>query len=346
MLSGIMPATDTKRATLSIPDVARMLGVSNMTVSRVINDLPGVGPATRERIQAFLRENDFMPNASARALKSGRSRSLGYLTLASEMRGPMMDTLLALQRAAGNAGYSVTVVSLDEIKEETVLSGRAQLMANSVAAVVVVSPENSSAPALQLLARHVPTVGIWTPADGIPAIAAPDNERGAEIATRHLIELGHERIGHISGIADWMGTDHRLLGWRTVLKKAKLPTDAVVEGAWTAKSGFDAMIRLWETHRPTAIFAASDTMALGAISAAHQLKLRVPQDLSVVGYDDLPEAAFYTPPLTTIVQDFAHVGERAFDAVRVLLGDVEVDEAKPVIEPQLVVRQTTAAPLR
>lgn len=344
MLPSAMPPNEKKRSTLSIPDIARKLGVSNMTVSRVINEAPGVGDATRERVKAFLRESDFMPNFSARALKSGRSKSLGYLTLASQMTGPMMDTLLALQRSAAEAGYSVTVVSLDKIDEETVLSGRAQLMANSVAAVVVVSPENSSAPALKLLARHVTAVGIWTPSEGIPAIAAPDNERGALTATQHLIDLGHKRIGHISGIADWMGTDHRLLGWRSALERAGLPSDAVAEGQWTPRSGFAAMKRLWELHRPTAIFAASDSMALGALAAAREHGLRVPEDLSIVGYDDLAEAEFFAPPLTTIAQDFAHVGERAFEAVQVLLGERERDPGTPIIEPKLIIRQTTAAP--
>lgn len=342
-----MPIVNSKPLTLSIPRIAKALGVSNMTVSRVINGRPGVGAETRERVKAFLREQDFVPNASARSLKLGRVHSLGYLTLASQMRGPVMETLLSLQRAAGRAGYSVTVVSLDEITEETVLSGRARLMANSVAAVVVVSPENSSAPALELLARRVPTVGIWTPASAIPAIAAPDNEHGAMLAARHLIELSHQRIAQISGPKNWMGTDHRLLGWRRELDAARLSTRAVVEGDWSARSGFEAMLDLWARHRPTAVFAACDTMALGAIAAARHLRLRVPDDVSIVGYDDLAESKFYSPPLTTIAQDFAHVGERAFEAVMALLGEINEKPVTAITEPRLVVRETTSpAPKR
>jgi DNA-binding LacI/PurR family transcriptional regulator len=338
-----MPTVMRKPSALSIPGVAKALGVSNMTVSRVINDMPGVGAETRERVKAFLREQDFVPNATARSLKLGRVRSLGYLTLASQMLGPVMETLLSLQRAADRAGYSVTVVSLDEITEETVLSGRARLMANSVAAVVVVSPENSSAPALELLARRVPTVGIWTPASAISAIAAPDNEHGAAIATRHLIELGHERIAQISGPKNWMGTDHRLLGWRRAMDAAGLSTHAVAEGDWSAASGFEAMSILWARHKPTAVFAACDSMALGAIAAARHLRLRVPDDLSIVGYDDLAESRYYSPPLTTVAQDFAHVGERAFEAVLALLGETDGDAAPPISEPKLVIRETTAS---
>jgi DNA-binding LacI/PurR family transcriptional regulator len=327
-----------------LADIARLAGVSNMTVSRVINGGTNVAAATRARVEDIMRAVDFAPNAAAQALRAGKARSIGFLSITSELVGALAKVLVRLEQCARDEGYAVTVATLDEINEVTIRQARRQFRQNGVEVVVVISPMIDSRPALELLARDFPCVGIWTPPGVMTPVPAPDNERGGLLATQHLIDLGHREIAHISGPKGWMETERRVRGWRTALDAAGLPARPPVEGDWGPASGYAAALEILADPSVTAIFVACDAMALGALEAARSLGRSVPGDLSVVGYDDIPEAQFYFPPLTTMAQHFYELGERAFHVAMQAIRVEETPVAQAELDPPLIVRGTTAPP--
>jgi DNA-binding LacI/PurR family transcriptional regulator len=326
-----------------IVDVARIAGVSNMTVSRVINDLPGVGDDTRLRVRAVMAELGFEPNWLGRALKTGRSKSIGVVCIGTPLFGPTA-TLFGVEQAARSGGYSTNVISLASITSSSLRAALIRLKAQQVAAIIVISPMSSSAEALRELPADIPTVAIWAPADVGVSVAGMDHQAAAATATRHLLEIGHATVWHISGPSGWTGAEQRMLGWRHALEEEGRDIPEPIVGDWTAQSGYSAGLRLLQDPRVTAVFAASDQMALGLLRAAYERGLRVPEDLSVVGYDDGPDSAFFSPPLTTMRQDFARLGSRAFDLAMSAVNGLPAPEYADTDAPQLVIRQSTAPP--
>jgi DNA-binding LacI/PurR family transcriptional regulator len=332
----------------SLKDVARVAGVSAMTASRVANGGPGVGDETRSRVLRVMAELDFVPNATARALKTGRAPALGYLALASQMQGSLLRTLESVEHTAREHGYGLMVASFPTIDADTVRLAQAQFQRDAVDAVIAISPLNESAEALALIAERIPTVGLWTPAGPVESIAADDNELGAQLATEHLLSLGHETVWHIAGPRGWMATDHRLAGWRRALEAAGRPVPEprhAEHPLWSAEAGFTEAMTLLADPDVTAVFAADDRMALGTLHAAARLGRAVPGDVSVVGYDDIPESGFYLPSLTTVHEEFELLGEAAVHAALARIGRDVSRERRP-IEPWLVTRATTAPPAR
>ncbi|MBF8192596.1 LacI family DNA-binding transcriptional regulator [Nonomuraea sp. K274] len=328
-----------------IAEVARVAGVSNMTVSRVINDQPGVGARTRARIRVIMEELNYRPNSTARALKTGRPTSIGIICLATTLYGPAV-TLFGVEQAARAAGFSANVISLNAITKVTLEQATAQLRQLPVAATIIISPLSSSAESLRDLPDEPPTVAIWAPSDLDVSVAAVDHEHAAAAATQHLVSLGHETVWHVSGPLGWTGAEHRVAGWRRALEQADRPVPEPVEGDWTARSGFEAGLAILRDRAVTAVFAANDQMALGVLRAARVLGRRVPEDLSVVGYDDGPDSAYYSPPLTTIRQDFTLLGERALQLALARIGHPARPAPDTLVEPELVIRESTAPPPR
>ena len=168
-----------------------------------------------------------------------------------------------------------------------------------------------------------------------------DQKLGARLAVAHLISLGHQRIGHVSGPLDWIDGQARVEGWREELAEAGLPDDLLIEGDWSAGSGYRIGQQLAEQRDATAVFVSNDQMALGLLRAFGEKGVRVPEDVSVVGFDDQPESAYFMPPLTTVRQDFEELGKRCMDLMR-----AQIEEGAAggtlVVEPELVVRASTA----
>jgi DNA-binding LacI/PurR family transcriptional regulator len=326
-----------------IVDVARIAGVSNMTVSRVINDLPGVSDDTRMRVRAVMSELGFEPNWLGQALKTGKSRVIGVVCIATELYGPTA-TLFGVEQAARASGYSTNIVSLDTITDASLRSAIRWFRALRVEAIVVISPMSSGAEAVRSLSDDIPTVAIWAPADVGVMVAGVDHPAAAAEATRHLLDLGHETVWHISGPPGWTGAQQRILGWRNALEQAGRRIPEPYAGDWTASSGYTAGMQLLENPAVTAIFAASDQMALGVLRSAYERGIRVPEDLSIVGYDDGPDSAYFSPPLTTMKQDFGRLGARAFAIASALAEGTPSPAAQEVYAPELVVRQSTARP--
>jgi DNA-binding LacI/PurR family transcriptional regulator len=331
---------------MGMADVAAHAGVSHQTVSRVVNGHPNVAPATRERVLRVIAELGYRPNTAARALVTGSTRTIGLVTSHINQYGPA-QTLLGLEKAARAAGYSLSVAILDDDSEDAMREAVDRFVAQSVDAVVALSTYGQAVEALGHFEAPVPLIAVQAGRDPDRPTVWVDQEVGAALATRHLLQLGHRTVHHVTGPQDSLEARGRTVGWRRELVGAGAPVPDLLYGDWWPSSGHAAGRELAASMRAgrrsgeevTAVFVANDQMALGVLNAFHEEGLSVPGDISVVGFDDVPEAAYYTPPLTTIRQDFAELGRRGVQSVLARLHG-EAFLAAPVM-PRLVVRSST-----
>jgi DNA-binding LacI/PurR family transcriptional regulator len=322
-------------------DVARLAGVSHQTVSRVLHDSPQVRGDTRERVLAAIRQLDYRPNSVAQALATGRSKTLGVVSFDTTLYGPA-STLLGIEQAAHDAGYAVSVNSLRSLNRGTVLAAIQQLRSQGVDGVAVIAPVRAGVDALRHVRPGFAVVAVEAGPNASIPVATVDQVAGAAAATRHLLNLGHTTVWHLAGPADWNDADERIVGWKSVLKAAGAQIPALLRGDWTARSGYEVGQNLLQIPMLTAVLVANDQLALGLLRRLHEAGREVPRDLSVVGFDDIPEAAYFTPPLTTVRQDFAELGRRC---LRILLARIEgeTEPTRVVVAPELVVRASSGA---
>jgi DNA-binding LacI/PurR family transcriptional regulator len=337
---------DARRRTAVMADVAKLAGVSHQTVSRVINDSAHVRPETRRRVLAAMRQLDYRPNPAARALVTGRTRTLGVVSFDTTLYGPA-STLFGIEQAAHAAGYFITVASLLALDRASVTSAIERLRVQGVDGILVISPQENAAEALVNLPADVPLVAVEAgPEQSVPVVAV-DQFGGAASATRLLLDLGHRTVWHLAGPRDWLEAQQRVAGWRSVLADAGAEAPPVLAGDWSPRSGYELGRRLAADPSVTAVFVANDQMALGVLRALHEHGRQIPGSVSVVGFDDIPEAQYFTPPLTTVRQDFGEMGRRAMG----LMLDVMREPAAPsepparlTVAPELVVRRSTGPP--
>ncbi|AYF97352.1 LacI family DNA-binding transcriptional regulator [Protaetiibacter intestinalis] len=320
----------------SIRDVARVAGVSHQTVSRVLNNHPSIRDTTRQRVLEVMAELQYQPNRAARALASSRSRTIGILSAMSTDYGPA-SIMTSVEAAARANGYWVSVANIDPSVEGSISDALAQLRAQAVEGIVVVAPQVRVFEALATLPLDIPYVTLQSTSDDGHALFF-DQYAGARLATRHLLELGHRGIYHLSGPQDWIEADARMQGFLDELNAWDAPTTAPILGDWSADFGYFAGRELLRVRDFTAVFASNDQMALGLLHALRDGGVDVPGEVSVIGFDDIPEAAHFWPPLTTVRQDFPELGRRA---VAFLLGELDAEGAH-TIAPQLMVRNSTA----
>jgi DNA-binding LacI/PurR family transcriptional regulator len=334
-----------RRRPAVMSDVGRLAGVSHQTVSRVVNGSPHVRAETRQRVIAAMRELGYRPNSVARALATGRTNTLGVVSFDTTLYGPA-STLCGIERAAHEAGYFIIVASLEALDRESIGEAIERLRLHGVDGILVIAPHEEAADALLHAPGDIPLAAVEAgPAGGVPVVEV-DQFAGAAAATRHLLDLGHETVWHIAGPTDWLESRKRMEGWRTTLVQAGADAPAPLIGDWSASAGYELGRRLSSDRRMTAVFVANDQMALGVLRALHESGRQIPSEVSVVGFDDIPEAPYFTPPLTTVRQDFDEVGTRS---VRTLLGTMENGERLPpgsMVQPELIVRASTAAPPR
>jgi DNA-binding LacI/PurR family transcriptional regulator len=332
---------ETRARAANIFDVARLAGVSHQTVSRVINSHPSVRPGTRQRVEDAIAQLRYRPSTAARALVTRRTRTVGLITSGTPDYGPA-STVLGVVAAARSTRYTVSISSLSDAGPDAVRSAVESLLGQAVEAVVLVSGRRSALEAVQALQLEVPLV-VVDPSSRSPFRAvAIDQYAGARAAVRHLVELGHQRILHLAGPVDAMDAAERLRGWRDQMAEARLLTEPPGTGDWTPDSGFAFGTEIADRRDFSAVFSANDQMALGLIHALTARGVRVPEDVSVVGFDDIPEAAHFAPPLTTLHQDFDALGR---DIMTVLLDELDDTGSSPAPGvPWLVVRRSTAAP--
>lgn len=326
-------------------DVAKLAGVSHQTVSRVLNDHPNVREQTRLRVRAAIAELGYRPNKAARALVTGRSQLIGVVTLNSTLFGPA-SMLSAVERAAAEAGFAVSVGSVNDLDRGSISDAVERHLDHGVAGIVVIAPVVAANAAVDEIPHGIPLVTI----DGDPqrstALATVDQVAGARDATRHLLDAGHRTVWHVSGPVEWFDSAGRIEGWERALRAAGAEIPPLVQADWTAAAGYRAGQMLARMPDVTAVFAANDHLALGILRALHERGRRVPQDLSIVGFDDVPEAAYFIPPLTTVRPDFAAVAKGSMALLLSQLESGRSTDERRTIAPTLVVRDSVAPPRR
>jgi DNA-binding LacI/PurR family transcriptional regulator len=324
-------------------DVAKLAGVSHQTVSRVINSSEHVKADTRELVLAAMQLLDYRPNSVARALATGKSKTLGVVSFDTTLFGPA-STLFGIERAAHQAGYFISIVSLLALDRTSVLDAVERLRAQGVDGILVIAPQTDAARTLSELPAGLPVVAVEAgPNEGVPVVTG-DSFAGATLATQHLLDLGHRTVWHIAGPTDWLEAQQRVAGWRSTLEAAGAWVPPALVGDWSAKSGYELGRGLAANPEVTAVFVGNDLMALGLLRMLHEEGCELPAALSVIGFDDMPEAAYFTPPLTTIRQDFTEIGSRGF---YLLLDEIESggrSSDRVTVPPELIVRESTARP--
>lgn len=324
-------------------DVARLAGVSHQTVSRVLNNHPNVRADTARRVRAAIAELGYRPNRAARALVTGRTQLLGVVGLNTTLYGPA-SMLAAFEQAAAAAGFAVSVGNVADLDRESVTAVVERHLDERVAGIVVIAPVESAAEALEALETDVPMVTI----DGDPRRPMPgvtvDQGMGARIATQHLLDAGHPTVWHVSGPAGWFDSAGRIAGWEATLRDAGVEIPPVFPADWSAAAGYRTGTMLARIPEVTAVFAANDHLALGILRALYERGRRVPEEVSVVGFDDVPEAGYFIPPLTTVRPDFRAVADQALQLLLSQLSAQVWPTERVELAPRLVVRRSVAAP--
>ncbi|MEU8301179.1 LacI family DNA-binding transcriptional regulator [Micromonospora sp. NPDC048909] len=327
----------------AMTDVARLAGVSHQTVSRVLNGHPNVREQTRLRVRAAIAELGYRPNGAARALVTGRSQVIGVVAQNTTLYGPA-SLLAALDQTAAEEGFAVSVGSVRNLDHRSISAAVERHLSHRVAGIVVIAPVESAGEALERLPKDVPLVTV----DGDPRRPVPlvtvDQVAGARAATQHLLDAGHRTVWHVSGPADWFDGAGRIEGWRAALLAAGVEPPPLMPGDWSAASGYRCGRLLARMPEVTAIFTANDHLALGVLRALHESGRRVPDEISVVGFDDVPEAAYFIPPLTTVRPDFDAVARAS---LQLLLAQIESGTGgalRQTIAPTLVARGSVAPP--
>lgn len=323
----------------SMHDVATRAGVSHQTVSRVLNGFAGVRPQTKADVLAAIEELGYRRNNAARSLVLGRSQAIGVLVPNTPNFGPTAS-LYAVERAIREAGFQALVTVTPEDKE-SVTGGLDFLFNHAIEALVVLAAVGNVLDVIDAYDIHVPVAYLLTGDERAPWSVSVDQRNGVALAISHLVEHGHTWIQHVAGPE--LSTEARLRVEAVEVELAKhglrpLPT---LYGDWTARSGFELAQQL--DPSATAIFCGNDQMAMGLIRALADSGRRVPDDVSLIGFDDIPESAFMLPPLTTVRQDFPAVGRLAVDLLVAALHGHELPDTTP-LPAELIVRASVSAP--
>ena len=328
----------------AMTDVARLAGVSHQTVSRVLNGHPNVREQTRLRVRAAIEQLGYRPNRAARTLATGKSQFIGVVTQNSTLFGPS-SLLAAFELAAAAQGFVVSVRRVRVLDRESIAAAVEHHREQRVAGIVVIAPTEAADAALAEIPTDVPVVTV----DGDPeradaTLVTVDQEAGARLATCRLLDAGHETVWHVSGPADWFDAAGRRRGWQRALEEAGAEVPPVGSADWSAASGYRVGLMLARMPEVTAIFAANDHLALGILRAMSERGRSVPGDVSVIGFDDVPEAAYYIPPLTTVRPDFDTVGTEALAVLLDRVHGVGAGATRRVITPTLIERDSVGAP--
>lgn len=325
-----------KRVTLY--DVAQAAGVSHQTVSRVINNYPHISAKTRHRVLRAITALGYRPNRAAQILNTQRSYTLEVVI--RDIWGSSAPTLSAMAVAARQFGYQLTISAITQDDLAATLSSAPARMIDGL----VLSSERFQVPDddLLALAQTIPVIKMKGEPVGRVASVVFDQHHGARTATQHLIDLGHHQIAEITGPLHLYDARARHESWRMTLVSQGLEPGPSVAGDFTYPGGYQAMCRLLDGSAPfTAVFVGNDDMALGAMFAIHERGQRVPDDISLVGFDDIPSTPYFTVPLTTVRQDGALIGSLGIEYLVSLIEKPHTPVHQRILLPQLVVRQST-----
>lgn len=339
-IDGENRSTHERKRPVTMADVAELAMVSYQTVSRVLHDNPNVHNATRARVQAAVIQLGYRPNSAARALATGRSMTLGIVALDTPTSSGLPG-MYGIERKAREEGFFVSVASLGEISSASVRKATERLVGQGVDGLLVIAPVYSANEALADIASDMPLVVVEGDPETDVATVTVDQVSGAEDATRHLLSGGPETVFHIAGPRDWRQSDERILGWRRALESARAEVTVPLSGDWSAKSGYELGNIIAQVPGMTAAFIANDQMALGVICALQERGRRVPDDVVIVGFDDIPEAAYFNPSLSTVRQDRTAVGARALDLLLRQIESGTRSSEKVYVECELIIRESS-----
>lgn len=328
---------------VSMADVAAHAGVSAQTVSRVSNGHHGVLEETRRRVLDSMRTLGYRPNSAARALKWGEFRTMGVITFELMNHG-IVSTVDAISRAAAAEGYAVTLLPAGSSAQQDVRHAFSRLEEVAVDAIIILAEEDLLDAAQITLPPGAPALFAAPVEAPLHSTVDADQFGGAALATEHLLTLGHRTVHHLAGPKDALSAERRRLGWRRTLQAHGVEAPPAVHGDWSAVAGYELGLTMLEDPGCTAVFCANDQTALGLYRAARERGRRIPDDLSIVGFDDTDDASAYDPPLTTVAQNFPEVGRLAVDEVLRRLRDPAAPPEHPVVPTELILRASTAPP--
>jgi DNA-binding LacI/PurR family transcriptional regulator len=326
-------------------DVAALAGVSQKTVSRVLNKAPYVRPDVRDKVNEAIAELGYRPNVAAQALARERTHTIGVLALGTPLYGPSRR-VFTLEQAARRHGYALALASVPDLSREHVAEGIATLLSRGAEGIVIEVPTHLvELDAAQL--SDLPVVTSAGPISGLPrqSVVDIDQTRISRELTTYLLDLGHVTVWHLGGPREWDATTKRLTGWRSALRESGRRVPRVLYGDWSARSGYRLGRKLAARDDVTAIFAANDHMAMGVLRAVAETGRHIPDDVSVVGFDDVPEAEFQMVPLTTVAVDAEQLAERILSELVHM-----IEGGEPTVEivdcnAQLVIR-VSSGPIR
>lgn len=324
-------------------DVARLAGVSHQTVSRVINGAASIRPSTRERVQRAIADLGYHPNTAARALVTRRSKIIGIIGSNTALYGPA-SIQFSIQDNARAAGYFTSLVTLAAVTHDELRGALDYLSRQSVEAIVMIVTQQEALAVVRSEATTIPLIVVEGELSGRGLSVGVDQMEGARLATQHLVDLGHRDIVHVSGPLTWTEARARHAGYIEVMQAARLHVRADLEGDWSPACGYAIGRELVKRNDFSAVFVANDQMAIGILHAFSQAGIAVPDDVSLIGFDDVPEAAYLNPALTTVRQDFHAVGRRAIELLTSVLDGAS--SATPLLAPELVVRDSTRPHIR
>ncbi|MEA4944971.1 MAG: LacI family DNA-binding transcriptional regulator [Propionicimonas sp.] len=334
-----------RRSGPSIEDVARLAGVSAQTVSRVSTGSDAVRPATRARVQAAMDQLGYSPNRAARALRNGSFGTIGLLAYRFERTGEALTTE-AVVEVAEAAGYSVTLLRVQAPESANWEHAMVRLSHLAIDGLVIIRAETATPDSLALPAGLPVAVSDSRLVGYYPGVVA-DQVQGSRSAMSHLLGLGHRTIHHLAGPADSDPAALRSVTWQRCLDEAGIPTPPLWRGDWTARSGYQLGQQIAQDPDVTAVYCANDEMAFGLLRALHERGRRVPEEVSVVGFDGIALSEYASPPLTTVKQDFHRIGD---ELVRLVLGQLKSKSTpsreRVMVPTELLVRGTTAPPAR
>ena len=324
----------------NIRQVAEIAGVSHMTVSRVLNGHANIKESTREKVLAAVKEMGYRPNIAARALATQRTLRIGAIIETEAEYGPA-SALRAIHRAARRRGYSVSSVALDEDESPDARHAIEQLTALGIDALCLVTPRSSSVAVVRSISPDMPVLVVKPEREAELLRVCVDQQLGVTMAVDHLAALGHRDILHVSGPMDWLDARARERAFRARTQSWGMRERPIVAGTWSADFGYEFAVGLERLPDYTAIVAANDQVALGLIHGLHDRGIRVPEDLSVVGFDDTPFSRHSIPPLTTVRQPFEMLGTSVVDVLVAAIEGREIPQ-RTKIPPELIVRLSTA----
>lgn len=336
------PGSPKKLKVPVLSDVAKAAGVSVPTVSRVLTSSKFVAPELRERVMKAVAELGYRPNGAARATRSGKRSMVAVLTGATSNYG-YANTIEGVEKAARASGMSVIIAVIESDTDDAVNSAIDLVLSQPVAGVIILEFDRPGLAAAKAFPDSVPLVsaGGGTRRSGKTPGALLDERGAGKDATNHLLSLGHKTVYHVS--VPTMGKHSgRTEGWRAALRAAGAPIPPILHATWEPTSGYRAGKELAAKDDMTAVFCGNDDIAIGVISAFLDSGKRVPEDVSVIGFDDQPHVAMWRPALTSVRQDFQDLGARAFALLASTI-DTGIPPNSSAVKPELIIRDSTSA---